>query len=106
MDEGGIDVVMFESAVKVGLQGHLNINDMNSPSQIKEHILSFKDNSEVFKTIPYANYKIQQPINDSLQDSDGIFGTQGRALIMEDVLDTYDFTVNNTKLSGEQLKQL
>ena len=53
MNEGGIDVVMFESAVKVGLQGHLNINDMNSPSQIKEYILSFKDNSEVFKTIPY-----------------------------------------------------
>ena len=85
MNDHQIDVIMFDSAVKVGLQGVLDINDMQDRKQISDYIGSFKNDNQVFKTISYEDYKIQQPIPEHLQDTSQLFGTQLRKLVISDI---------------------
>ena len=103
-----IDVVMFESAVKVGLQGHLDINDMSNATQITDYITSFKGNPEVYKTISYEDYRIQQPVPEHLQDAEGLYGTQTRALLMADTTEDMQFTLpgRKDKIDGKSLRTL
>lgn len=106
MSENSIDVVMFDSAVKVGLQGVLDINEMNDRRQIANYIKSFKDNNQVFKTISYEDYKIQQPIPEHLQDTSQLFGTQLRKLVISDIAMDAIFNINGKTLNKEQLQKL
>ena len=106
MDNHGIDVIMFESAVKDGLQGAININEFESSKQVNDFIGSFRNDSQVFKQIPYEDYKIQNPVPEHLMDAEALVGTQGRKNILADLEDTSKFQVNGKILKGSELKNL
>jgi hypothetical protein len=106
MQDNSIDVVMFESAVKVGLQGVLDINNLNSREDIANYISSFKGDNQVFKTISYEDYKIQQPIPEHLQDTSQLFGTQLRKLIISDIAEDAVFKVRGKDFSKKELLSL
>lgn len=106
MSEHQIDVVMFESAVKVGLQGVLDINEMTDRNQISKYIGSFKNDNQVFKTISYEDYKIQQPIPEHLQDTSQLFGTQLRKLVIADIASDAVFNIRGNNLNREELLNL
>lgn len=106
MNDHQIDVIMFDSAVKVGLQGVLDINDMHDRKQISDYIGSFKNDNQVFKTISYEDYKIQQPIPEHLQDTSQLFGTQLRKLVISDIATDAIFNIKGTSLNKEQITNL
>ena len=99
MDTSDIDVMQFESTVKVGLQGILDINDMTDRKQIVDYIMSNRDS---WQQLAYEDYKIQQPIPNHLQDSDQLFGTQIRKLIMADISPDATFNIKGFNFSIEQ----
>ena len=94
MQDHELDVIMFDSAVKVGLQGVLDINNFETSKEIVDYIGSFKEDSQVFKTVSYEDYKIQQPIPEHLQDAEQLFGTQLRKLFLSDISDDSDLKIN------------
>ena len=106
MDKHDIDVIQFESAVKVGLQGVIDLNGLNSRSDIVNKIGEFKTNPNVFHTISYEDYKIQQPVTEHLQDSEQGFGTQIRKLIQADIDPDAKFNIGGKPLSKKELIDL
>lgn len=89
--EDDIDVVQFESTVKDGLQGAIDINDYNDRKQIKD-ILHEAINNEVtgsqsLHEVPYGDYGIQQEVPEHSIDTTSGFGTQIRKLVFSDMDD-------------------
>lgn len=101
-----VDVIMFESAVKVGLQGALDLSDLNSASEISNYIKWHAGNVNVYQTMDYENYGKQQPVNEHLQDTSSIFGSQIRAIIMENVSDEMEFEIGGRTIKGNEFKKL
>lgn len=84
----GIDTVQFKSAVKTGLSGVLNINNMNSEEEIKTYLRSkiYKDgfySLDYVKTLPMEDFSLQQEVPGhfkGMQQS----GSQNRILTVAD----------------------
>lgn len=97
MEEHNIDMVQFESAVKVGKQGVIDINDVNTEKDVKErlskaiYINSNTENPDVVHKISYEDYGIQTSPSEHGLDSSSIFGTQLRKIIPADMPDSPDF---------------
>lgn len=101
-----IDVVMFKTAVKEGSQGVIDINSLESSDEIAAYIGSFKENSEYFKSIPYEDYKIQQPVPESLQDTEGLVASQVRRILTLDTQDSDNFYIRGQKLTRDEALSL
>lgn len=106
MNKHNLDVVMFESAVKVGLQGILDISEMTEASQVVELFDTFASNKEVFKEARYEDYVIQQPVSDHLRDVESLFGTQTRAHMISNVHAGQLYNLNGKEMNGQEVKQL
>lgn len=163
MEDNNIDVMQFESAVKAGGQGIIDISvsqdkvaeaisegvvtvkgqnyqigNAKSFSDIKEHfdrllhegrisqetyndiMESFEPteqevysmlekaskntdgsyNEEVVHTIPYSDYVIQQPTPEHLFDAEAVFGSQFRNLLIADMPEDMEITVNGQTIKG------
>lgn len=116
MEENGIDVAMFNSAVKVGGQGAINLNKWNSTNvTFKEYLesqaLNIKEDGNksfregVIHTVPYKYYGIQTSTPEHLIDIDQLVGSQIRRLILADnnANDDQPFIVNGKKYTRKQL---
>lgn len=58
---------------------------------------------QVLHKLPYANYCVQQPSDDHYTDNDsGTFGSQPRHIIITDLPDDIEITVNGKTLKGKQ----
>lgn len=97
-----IDVVMFKTAVKEGSQGVIDINSLETSDEIAAYIGTFKENSEYFKSIPYEDYKIQQPVPESLQDTEGLVASQVRRILTLDTQDSDNFYIRGQKLTRDE----
>lgn len=106
MNKHNLDVVMFESAVKVGLQGILDISEMTEASQVVELFDKYASNKEVFKEARYEDYVIQQPVSDHLRDVESLFGTQTRAHMISNVHAGQLYNLNGKEMNGQEVKQL
>lgn len=100
MEDYDIDVVQFESAVKVGNQGILDINNMDS-KEITAHLLQNLNNPEVVHELPYEDYGIQQAVPEHSIDATQLFGTQVRKLITSDIM-TDNISVNGITYTKQQ----
>lgn len=100
----GIDVIQFESAVKVGLEGVIDINDEYDKNgnfirskSYDEVIKELNDKSKSIVNVgkyddryvheyPYEDYAIQQEVPAHLQDHSQLLGSQERILTVSDML--------------------
>ena len=110
--QDGIDTVQFESAVKSGLMGVIDINDM-SYKKIKDTLESAvyyssdkqastdndmdRYNDQFVHTIPFEDYGIQQEVPAHLVDHMQAMGSQVRILSISDISEGARFQVHNQK---------
>lgn len=108
MEDNNIDVVQFESTVKVGKQGVLDINNLNDAKQIQTYLESRIGDPEVIHELPYDDYGIQQQVPEHLLDAANIYGTQIRKLITADISQDAEFELPGYKgkLSKAELLKL
>ena len=109
MDENEIDCVMFESAVKVGCQGPIDINNLDAKG-VKETLNKYimkngKQDPEVVHTIPYEDYGIQVENPQHAVDAMNLIGTQQRKLGISDISDDADveFTIRGKKFTKKEI---
>lgn len=98
MEENNIDVVQFESAVKVGKQGVIDLNSVHSFNETKEYLKNATikngiENPNVVHKISYEHYGIQTLTPEHSTDAAQSVGTQIRKLIAADMPDDPNFRV-------------
>ena len=63
-------------------------------------------NDQVLHKIPYAYYSIQQPTPNHYTDNkEGTFGSQPRHMIMADLPEDFEVTINGKKYNREQIRE-
>ena len=100
MDKYKIDVVMFNSAVKAGCQGPIDLNhiddndyDLTYNTLEKYALLNGEDNPEIIHTYPTEDYGIQVETPEHMYDSESLIGSQLRKLIMADLPEDFTLTL-------------
>ena len=112
MEDHQIDVVQFESAVKVGGQGIIDLSGVETEEDViakleaDTGIKSGVENPNVVHSIPYSDYGIQQGTPEHAIDAVQLVGTQGRKIIAADFPENIEFNVNGNKLSREEWLKL
>lgn len=128
----GIDTIQFESAVKSGLQGVININDdaiddyrkisgneNMTEYDIVKNILKnstytttannkVEYNTSYVHEIPFEDYGEQQAVPDHFQDHEQPMGSQIRILDVADIEDTNEeiYEYKGEKISGKKLRRI
>lgn len=107
MEDNQIDVVQFESSVKVGKQGIIDLSDVNSMSEIENRLNESVfnngiENPNVVHKISYEDYGIQVATPEHLVDTVQAIGTQIRKLITADISDEAIINIGKTKLTKAQ----
>ena len=113
MEDYNVDVVQFESAVKCGGQGKLDLSTLSDSDYdgvydyLKKttgfNIDSENGNSDYVTIIDYEDYGIQTENPEHLLDTQALFGTQIRKLIFEDMPNDTKFTIGNKEFTKEEL---
>lgn len=91
MEKNQVDVVQFDSAVKVGLQGAIDLSGVDSYEDTYNKlmkdtgIMDGRENPEVVHTVSYEDYGIQQETPEHFLDAYSLVGTQQRKLIPADM---------------------
>lgn len=91
MVDNEIDVIQFESAVKVGGQGQININGVESYNDVYDSLMEQTglkegvENPNVVHQIDYEDYGIQVATPEHSIDATQLVGTQLRKLITADM---------------------
>ena len=103
MVENDIDVVMFESAVKVGNQAPVDLSKVEDYKGVKNllnSIIRNEDgsiNREVVHEFDYEDYGIQVETPEHMIDKYQLFGTQIRKLITSDISDDARISIGGSK---------
>lgn len=110
-DSHNIDVVQFESAVKVGGQGKVDINGVESYKDVYKALMDQTgfsegvENPNVIHTIDYEDYGIQTATPEHSIDAVQLVGTQLRKLITADMDGNIEIKIGNiTKKKDEWLE--
>lgn len=93
MRDNQIDVVHFESVVKVGKQGTIDVSnfDENNPEEFRKYLeksIRTEDgnyNPQVVHEISYEDYGIQMETGQHIVDTNNLIGTQVQRLIGGDI---------------------
>ena len=91
MEENQIDVVQFDSAVKVGIQGAIDIPQGLEEDNVYDLLMKAtgisegEENTDVIHTIDYNDYGEQQENPEYFLDAQGLVGVQIRRLISADM---------------------
>ena len=109
MDDHNIDVVHFESVVKVGLQGAIEVSGMDAP-QIRQELESKcypnGTNNEAdpnyVHTFDYENMGLSQPTPEHVVDAVQAIGSQVVSVLMGDTMDT-EFVHKGERKTGREL---
>lgn len=80
--QNGIDTIMFESAVKVGLHDAVDLNDVESYDEIYDRLNNGIVNADKFS---FLDYSIQQPVPEHFKDHRQLYGSQIRILGFSDI---------------------
>lgn len=107
MEENNIDVVQFESTVKVGKQGVINLNEVNDFEQVKKVLRdaampSGVENSNVVHRVSYEDYGIQTATPEHVIDAVQLVGTQIRKLITADIAPDTIIEVDGKKMTKQE----
>ena len=111
MEKNGIDLVLFESAVKVGSQGKIQLpidgtkedydNAFNSAFNADGTI-----NNQVVHEISFEDFGIITRNPEHLYDHDDVIGSQFRRLIDADLPDNAKFTVGGKQYTKNEIHEL
>jgi len=106
MTKNDIDLILFESAVKVGGHSKIDLNNTTT-SEGAYNILSEALEQGKMQEFPYEYYKIQQPVPEHLIDTTSLVGTQLRKLLISNFSadDIFDFEINGKKTTKDELLQ-
>lgn len=95
---------------KLGQEEYNNIMNYFEPSEqevynmlekaTKDEAGNFKE--EVVHEIPYGDYVVQQPTPEHLFDVDAVFGSQFRNLLVSDMPEDIEISVNGTTIKGRE----
>ena len=121
MERNAIDVVQFESTTKVGKQGVIDINDLDSYQDVIDKLsmdtgikdakssssvkaMSILENPNVVHKVSYEDYGIQTATPEHAIDAVQLVGTQIRKLITADISNDPNLRieVNGKKLTKQQ----
>lgn len=107
MEENNIDVVQFESTVKVGKQGVIDLNEVNDFEQVKKVLRdatmpSGVENPNVVHRVSYEDYGIQTATPEHAIDAVQLVGTQIRKLITADIAPDTIIEVNGKKMTKQE----
>lgn len=108
MEENGIDVVQFESTTKVGGQGIIDLNDVNTEEEVLNRlneatgIGAGNENSNVVHKIDYEDYGFQTATPEHLIDATQLVGTQIRKLITADIANDAVIEVDGKKMTKKE----
>lgn len=112
MEANQIDVVQFESTVKVGNQGVIDLNGIDSETDVIDTLneaTGIKENNEnpnVVHKIPYEDYGIQTATPEHAIDKTQLIGTQIRRLISADIDPNAEFNVNGKIMTKKEILDL
>ena|GEM_PF-4920442 len=107
MTSNDVDLILFESAVKVGGHSIIDLNgDLSYDTTIGVLENSLSENK--FQVVPYEYMVIQQPVPEHFRDSDSLYGTQVRKLIFADFANTdlFNYQVNGKNLNRDELYEV
>ena len=120
----GIDTIQFESAVKSGLSGEVDINSVDGTSRSYAELMeilseaAYADESHLYDAygdkydtefvdeVRYSEYGIQQPVPDHFQDHEQQMGSQMRILSVTDLSNEAMFGIPmfGNSISGRALQ--
>jgi hypothetical protein len=111
MEDHDIDIVQFESAVKVGKQGVIDINGLDNENDIIEKLenatgVNTEENVNVIHTLSYEDYGIQMNTPEHLIDSENLVGTQIRKLVTADLPNNFSVTISGKRFNKTELLNL
>ena len=97
----GIDTIQFESTVKAGLTGVINLNGNMTEEEVynvlQNHLYDKEGNYDIdyVHEIPFEDYIIQQNVPSHFRDHEQAHGSQNRILAVADLQDTDENGNNN-----------
>lgn len=83
--QDGIDTIEFDSAVKVGVHGVININNLSADEVKAKLSEAIKNEATIFK-YPVEDYAIQQNVPAHFKEHTQPMGSQIRALVLSDLV--------------------
>jgi hypothetical protein len=107
MEDNQIDVVQFESTTKVGKQGVIDLNDVNTETDVIQRLKDAtgiglgNENPNIVHKVSYEDYGIQTATPEHAIDAVQLVGTQIRKLITADISDT-TIEVDGKKMTKEK----
>lgn len=106
-----VDLIQFESGIKVGGQGAINLNGLSSYEDFLKNLndTAFPENTlnpQVVKTISFEDYGIQQPSPEHLLDHIDMMGSQFRRLIDSDLPDDFQVTIDGKQYNKVEIHKL
>lgn len=108
MEDNQIDVVQFESTTKVGKQGVIDLNDVNTEADVIQRLkdttgIGFgNENPNVVHKVSYEDYGIQTATPEHAIDAVQLVGTQIKKLITADISDDTIIEVNGKKMTKKE----
>lgn len=108
MEENQVDVVQFESTTKVGKQGVIDLNDVNTEADVIQRLKDTtgigtgNENPNVVHKVSYEDYGIQTATPEHAIDAVQLVGTQIRKLITADISDDTIIEVNGKKMTKKE----
>lgn len=108
MEENNIDVVQFESTTKVGKQGVIDLNDVNTESDVIQRLKDTtgigtgNENPNVVHKVSYEDYGIQTATPEHAIGAVQLVGTQIRKLITADISDDAIIEVDGVKKTKKE----
>nr|DAH00051.1 MAG TPA: hypothetical protein [Crassvirales sp.] len=108
MEDNQIDVAQFESTTKVGKQGVIDLNDVNTEADVIQRLkdttgIGFgNENPNVVHKVSYEDYGIQTATPEHAIDAVQLVGTQIRKLITADISDDIIIEVNGKKMTKKE----
>ena len=102
MEENDIDVVTFNSSVKVGVSAALDLSQVSSKQDVKNALTKHLSVPEAVHEVSYEDWCIQTETPEHYVDKTQFFGTQIRKLIFADMPNDFSTTIHGHTLNKEQ----
>lgn len=108
MEENQVDVVQFESTTKVGKQGVIDLNDVNTEADVIQRLKDTtgigtgNENPNVVHKVSYEDYGIQTATPEHAIDAVQLVGTQIRKLITADIAPDTVIEVDGKKMTKQE----
>lgn len=108
MEDNQIDVAQFESTTKVGKQGVIDLNDVNTEADVIQRLkdttgIGFgNENPNVVHKVSYEDYGFQTATPEHAIDAVQLVGTQIRKLITADIAPNTVIEVNGKKMTKQE----